>query len=224
MIAASAAAFLLAFAATSASASNLLVNGDFGTGDFTGWTIYTTASGTLGHWSDPRVTSFDVTGVGVSEAAEFQAGISSGAIPAAGGGIFQTIHTVEGQLTFSAAFASLGGTIGRNLAGGVFSVLLDGSNLDSFDTGAIDAFPAVERGSLSFNTTVSAGDHILALQVTRPYGIAVVPGDTPLQYFANVSATQEGTAVPEPATWALVISGLSLVGATLRRRPTVFTA
>jgi len=33
--------------------------------------------------------------------------------------------------------------------------------------------------------------------------------------------TGQGGAVPEPATWALMISGFGLVGATLRRRPSL---
>ena len=35
------------------------------------------------------------------------------------------------------------------------------------------------------------------------------------------TATSGGGGVPEPATWALMLTGFGLVGATLRRRPTV---
>jgi hypothetical protein len=39
---------LLALVAAQASATNLLVNGSFETGDFTGWTLGTTSNGTAG--------------------------------------------------------------------------------------------------------------------------------------------------------------------------------
>jgi hypothetical protein len=43
--------------------------------------------------------------------------------------------------------------------------------------------------------------------------------------FAPVSITVDSVAVPEPATWALMIGGFGMVGATLRRRrPIALTA
>jgi hypothetical protein len=56
--------------------SHLIINGDFGTGNFTGWTLTTTsANGTFGP-SPPflQVTSFNVTGSGATNAAQFQVG------------------------------------------------------------------------------------------------------------------------------------------------------
>jgi PEP-CTERM motif len=225
---AAAAAMALALAATGAQATQLVSNGDFATGDFTGWTLFTTTNGTAGFNPGPQVTAFDVTGNGASNAAEFQVGQINASALWEGGGIFQTLNAAAGLLTFSADFASyLSQDI--NLSGGVFSVLLDGVVLDSFDTGEIAAgfsgpirgsrvpVPAIERGTLTFSTDVTAGSHILALQVTRPYPIG--GGATPLQYFDNISATQaDALAVPEPATWGLMILGFGLAGSSLRRR------
>lgn len=208
----------LAMATTAAQAAELVTNGDFATGDFTAWTLYTTINGTLGPAPAPQVTSFDVTGSGASTAAEFQVGR---AVPEnggnAGGGIFQSITTISGLLTFSADFASFASTV-QNSSGGLFSVLLDGVTLNSFDTGSI-AGGSIERGSLAFGMIVTAGTHVLSLQATRPFTTGVpgpLYGRTPFQYFDNISATQG--AVPEPATWGLMITGFGLAGGALRRR------
>jgi hypothetical protein len=42
------------------------------------------------------------------------------------------------------------------------------------------------------------------------------PGDT-LTYDLKIS-TWDGSAVPEPATWLMLIAGFGLTGAALRRR------
>jgi hypothetical protein len=207
---------VLALAATSANAAQLITNGDFATGDFTGWTLFTTANGTTGPGPAPQVTSFDVTGSGASLAAEFEVGeaVFSGAQE--GGGIRQSITTTAGMLTFSTDFAARAAER-TNASGGVFSVLLDGVSLATFNTGEIAAL-SVERGTLAFATTVTAGSHLLSLQMTRPFTVTTSTGGTPYQYFDNVSATQAAAAAPEPATWGLMIAGFGLAGGALRRR------
>ena len=201
--------------ATSASATQLVTNGDFATGDFTGWSFFN--DGDLGHPPAPQVTSFDVSGSGASLAAEFQVGQFPGTGVPGGGGIGQSITTTAGLLTFSADFAAFTFLNIANGSGGLFSVLLDGVTLDSFDTGLIDGL-SVERGSLAFSATVTAGSHLLQLQATRPFTNGGGYRATPLQYFDNVSATQSGGAVPEPATWGLMIVGFGVTGAAIRRR------
>ena len=223
--AAAVAALAMTLAATGAQATQLVNNGDFATGDFTGWTLFATTNGTAGFYPDPQVTAFDVTGNGASSAAEFQVGQANLSTLQEGGGIRQTLNATAGLLTFSADFASYLSQ-DLNLSGGVFSVLLDGVVLDSFNTGVIGTgfsgpiggpltpVPAFERGTLAFSTNVTAGSHILALQVTRPFPIG---GSGPLQYFDNISAVQAGV-VPEPATWGLMILGFGFAGGSLRRR------
>jgi hypothetical protein len=205
--AAASAALAIALTATGAQAAQLISNGDFASG-FTNWTQFTTANGTIGV---PVVTAFDVKGTGANNAAQFKVGDLNSAGLQEGGGIRQTIDATAGLLTFSADFAS---TInqGINLSGGLFSVLLDGVVLNSFDTGQIGS---TERGTLSFATNVAAGSHVIALEVTRPFLSSAFA--VPVQYFDNVSAIQ-GAAVPEPATWGLMILGLGVAGASLRRR------
>ena len=224
ILAASAATFALA---APASAAELIVNGGFDDG-LNGWTSYATANGTI--TANPstldapvnqraRVTAFDVTGAGESDAATFNAGIIAGATPAtpAGGGIFQTFTSGKGSVTFLTDIAA---TVRQrdNASGGILSVLLDGVELDSFDFGDIRR-NATERSTLSFTADLAAGTHTLTLQALRPYQ---TDRNLTGQYFDNVSL--DFAAVPEPATWAMMIGGFGVVGGSLRRRARVAVA
>ena len=217
------AAMALAFSAPAAQAAQVVANGDFSNG-FTDWTLFTTPMGTLGFPPDPQVTSFDVLGVpgsSANPAAELQVGNTpNNGGTEQGGGLRQTITTVAGPLNFSAnvaAFASRG----TNGEGGVFSVLLDGVTLDTFTSGVINA-GTVDRGFLSFNQVVTGGSHDLELLATRRFTNCCSRGDTPFQYFDNVSGLQAGTSsAPEPAAWAMMIVGFGLAGSVMRRKARV---
>ena len=214
------AAMAVALSATAAQATQVVANGDFSAG-FADWTTFTTTNGTLGLPPDPQVTSFDVLGVpgrSASNAAELEVGDTQyNGGTEAGGGLRQTITTVAGPLNFSANVAAFAPRF-TNDEGGVFSVLLDGVTLNTFTADSINA-GTVSRGFLSFNQVVTGGSHDLELLATRRYEIGPSRGDTPFQYFDNVSGLQAGTAsAPEPATWALMIGGFGLAGAALRRR------
>lgn len=55
----------VAFSVISAPAyGNVIQNGSFETGDFTNWTLFTTANGSLGLNPLPMVASFDIFGTG----------------------------------------------------------------------------------------------------------------------------------------------------------------
>src|ERR1700693_6125776 len=101
----------VAFTAGSASANNLLTNGAFQSGDLTGWTVFTTSNGSNGPGAFPFVSSFDVTGGGAQNAAQFQVGIASGPILVeGGGGLYQDLNSGAGMLDVSFDFASEGDT------------------------------------------------------------------------------------------------------------------
>jgi hypothetical protein len=206
----------LILCATPAQAVELITNGDFASGDFTGWTLFTTGpNGALGEPPAPRVTAFDVTGGGVSTAAEFQVGQIDTTELEEGGGLSQTITTSAGLLNFSASIAAFQLTDFTNVDGGSFFARLDGVTLDSEIFNTI-LFGEVLRGTLSFSTMVTAGDHLVEIVMTRDFRNGDSYGETPLQYLDNVSATQR--AVPEPATWALMLAGFGGAGVMLRRR------
>lgn len=59
-----------------------------------------------------------------------------------------------------------------------------------------------------------------ALGTYSNYYVALFSGDgiSAGEDFAGVVTISNGAAVPEPATWALMISGFGLAGMALRRR------
>jgi hypothetical protein len=180
------------------------INGDFQTGNLSGWTVFTTPNGTVGA---PTVVSFDVTGSGASLAARLQVGhaVIEPTVHR-GGGILQSLNLAAGAYNLTADWAAFSTT--NNASGGLFSVILDGVTLASFDTGGIAA-SATERGSFNLNINVAAGLHEFRFQATRPFLLSN------FQYWDNlhINALQ---AVPTPS--GLVLAGIGVMGALCVRR------
>jgi hypothetical protein len=225
--------------ATPAVATTSVLNGDFATGDFTGWTLFTTsANGSLGFSPVPNVTSFNVTGNGAANAAQFQVGqvtLNSGVQE--GGGIAQDVHTSAGTYTFSADIAAFldipnsysgcgpipGCPNSGNADAGTFSVLLDGVTRDVVTLGSIRNLQTISA-QLAFNILLVGGPHDLEILITRGSqnhnGPLETFGDTPFQYVTNISLERISPGVPEPSTWALMLLGFVGLGflAHSRRR------
>lgn len=214
----------LALVAVPAQAAEVLTNGNFQSG-LTGWTAYTTANGTIAEVpSTPgapapqsaSVVSFNTTGLGASNALFLNAGAYEPpyGIGQHGGGVTQTFTVAENSLgTFSADIAALYTRSSGALGLGLLSLIIDGVVVDSHDFGGVAGGPVTLRSTLGGTVNLDAGQHTIALQSTRSFA----PGrGVASQYFDNVSLNT--AAVPEPATWALMILGFGLVGASLRRR------
>ncbi len=193
-----------------------LINGDFETGDFTGWTLFNDPNGGVG---GAQVTLFDTAGTGVpSHSAQFEVGETSGGIGGGGlgrgGGILQDVVLNAGQLTIVLKIA-VQSTAGNNADAGTFELLLDGTVVNSHGFGFINPFQT-ERSSLGFIGTVTAGTHEIAVDMRRGYGIGA--GDTPYQYLDNIEL--RGSAVPEPSTALLLSFGLAALALGIRYRQT----
>jgi hypothetical protein len=186
-----------------------LVNGNLGTGNFTGWTIsdttgpYTMYGLETGGTAFAQVMSADITGNGIQvNCAEFEVGQASGLI--GGGGVPQGIIFYQyaplnaGQLTMSVDIAAY--SPANNGDAGTFQLLLDGVPVATDAMGGIP-YQALYRSSLSFTGQITGGTHQIGVEITRAYGFA--QGDTPYEFLGNFNVT----IVPEPASVLLAVVG-----------------
>src|SRR6267154_1057863 len=111
-----------------------LINGNFETGDLTGWNTFNTLNG--GTSVGPDVVQYDTKGTGTpSLSAQFAVGETSGIIgpsgPSEGAGIFQDVSLGTGLLTINLDIAAeddyLQGNPQGNGDAGTFELLVDGS-------------------------------------------------------------------------------------------------
>ena len=220
-----AAALLAAGALTShAQASDLVTNGGFETGDFTGWTV-TNQAGSAGNWY--------VTGNGANSPVN---GFTTLTLAGGGGFVAQTDQSGAGSHTLSQTFTGV--------AGQGYILSFDASASNSSHTGPVGT-------GIDFHTdpnqhvqvTISSGAESLiyygimtktwghysfdvssAISANGLYTLAFSEVDNKdflNETLDNVSLVTQDVrgAVPEPATWALMVAGFIGAGLALRRRP-----
>lgn len=215
------AAVALAVTAPASAATNLLTNGSFESG-FTGWSLSNVGGGTapvvipygsnasyptgaFGEVILPNtVTSFSPDAVG-SSLAYFS---SDTANPDT---LSQTIALVAGQ-TYNLGFdfyAPANGIGNPNDATLLFRI--NGMQVGSVLTaGSVTGTPA--QTWFNFNTTFVAAANGPATLALDFRGLGVTAADF------GVDRVYATAAVPEPATWAMMIFGFGAVGSTVRRR------
>ena len=147
---------------------------DFESGDFSGWTAFSTANGTLGGKGFPLVAVCDHAGV-ISPSRCLQ--VQVGQLHYApvhdvqqGGGIELATMTDSGILQLS---ARVGVTYDspnkkRNLSGGLFEWVVDDEVVANLDVGPIEEGAAVQH-QFTGTVPVRAGRHTIQLRMTRPF-------------------------------------------------------
>ena len=128
----------------------------------------------------------------------------------------------------------LGGAQRGSRADGIFARLLSSAGGDLFGvsgTGVFSGFGGLDLGSNFAFSTVIAGSAPFASSsltfrannnTTLGFQIGTSSGDNVGPLLDSVTLTQN--VIPEPATWAMLITGFGLVGMAARRRHTAVTA
>ena len=194
----------LAMLIASANAQSF-VNGDFQTGDFTGWTIANTANG---HSTVQSVDSFDVTGGGASLAGHFAVGqVNFQSGDHEGITITQNLN-LTGGVAYTFAFDWASSDPSGNADGGTYTLIVNGASIASHATGSITGGVPI-RGTLSgVFTPGSTGSYSVGAMIDRVF---LCPGTDDSQYVDNFRVS----GVPEPASMAVLGLGAA---ALLRRR------
>ena len=168
----------------------IIENGDFESGELSGWTTFTTPNGTLGAPEFPDSVMFDTNGDGVaSKSLRFKVGkLSHGENHRVlqGGGIFSNLWLEGGKVLIEADIASSYSSPKdrRNLAGGLFELLLDGRVLAVHDFGPVDS-GSTKRFKLKGGASISTGTHEIRVRIRRSY--ASLSGvQAPQQYLDNI--------------------------------------
>jgi len=203
----------------SAQAANLIVNGSFETGDFTGWTYsgvtpfgapaviipYNSGAGYPGGAYGEPIPPDDTASPSPDPVGDFAAYfVADGASES----LSQTVHLMPGLYTIGFSvyvpFNGFGNSGDATFTGTIAGVNLANFNVDSSTPGQWMHFAGVANiaaegdylSAFTFNSgPVPAGDFV----IDRAYIVA-------------------GNAIPEPGAWALMILGFGGVGASLRIR------
>ncbi len=197
---------LLAIVAAQAGATNLIQNGSFQTGDFTGWTIGTTSNGTWGSGLPVITTDYPFPD---TNAAEGRVGEVSSTGLEEGGTLTQAFQSSGGAAVISMDWAAQGKG-NYDLEGGEFTTILNGVQIAQHDVGFIGNGEVV-YGSFTEGATLLNGSNMLEIEITRRF---VPNASTPLQFVTGVDV--EGN-VPEPGSLVLMGSGVLGLAGVLRR-------
>lgn len=167
------------------------VNGDFSSGDLTGWTLTLTENGAT---AVQLVELFDIDGPGPktdSLAAKFSVGrASTTGAPSGGIELTQDLNLTGGtQYDINLDWAAVRTITTTNAEGGVFEIIVDGVTLASVAAGAT-SLTQPHYGSLGAQYTPAAnGTYKVGVRITRPFLIPSPTSPNLFQYIDNASIT-----------------------------------
>jgi hypothetical protein len=207
--------------AAGAQASELLVNGGFETGDFTGWFVNDQPGGSGSWYVDGNGSGSPLNGFPTPTLA--------------GGGNFnaQTDQFGPGSHTLGQTFLFAGGTLSLDFD--VFAndhsgaaPVGEGTDFTTVPNQHIEinlqhilvGDPIVFSGNFDIDWTHEHFDLTPLMSGPGDYALTFTEVDNQLYYnmgLDNVSVTAGG-GVPEPATWALMLVGFAGLGAAVRAR------
>ena len=219
-----------ALSASPASAAiNLLANGSFETGDFTGWTVTNSESSSGAGSAAPVVIAYN-------QASNYPTGAYGEAIPTdnaasnpspdvAGNFAAYFVSDFANPQSISQMVTLLAGTSytfgfdvykpangDSNVNGATFTASLDGSPFASF---LASALPVTTWQTYS-------GTNSFVAQTSGLFSFSFTSNGFPAKDFVidrfYLTATDSIGAVPEPATWAMMLIGFGAMGVSLRRR------
>jgi hypothetical protein len=189
---------LFAIAAPPASA-NLISNGDFETGNFSGWTVTPPDGNVVVLSGSDYQPCCGTTGTGAELSNHF-ASFGPGNIAITGVTIGQTFSTIAGQTyNFSFNYGALGG----------------GSEQLQFEiiTGASQQIlTAVANDDLDHVFQSMTGTFIASSSTTIKFGDLGGLADTQANNVDFILDNISVTAVPEPSTWAMLLLGFAGLG------------
>lgn len=201
--------------ATSAAASNLVLNGDFASGDFTNWTTNTCGSGcTSAGWLVAHPYPSSILGTlppGAANAAENGCGGAACSDASTGDTISQTLTTVASQVYTLTFYYDPGSHVLEEGQATELDVLWNGSLVSGGQLSDVTPLNTWQQ----YTYTVSATSNSTLLEFTGRED----PNDL---YLTDISVTPNaGPTVPEPVSLTLIgggLLGIGAIGAILRRR------
>jgi len=200
---------MIAGGATIASAQ--FVNGDFGTGDFTGWTVNLTSGGAN---AIQDVVSYDIDGPGpldLSNVGRFSVGRATGVTTGNHGILLtQDMTLAAGLYDVEFDWSAFRTVTTSNTQGGIFELIVDGAVIATAAAGSTSSTNP-HFGHLFGSFESFGGTHTVGVQITRPFTIPSPTDPNLFQVVDNFAINP----VPEPATLAMLSLGFAAIA---RRR------
>jgi len=188
------------------------VNGDFETGDLTGWTITMTANGAT---AVQDAVMYDIDGpgaLGTTWVGRFSVGRATTTGAAEGGIMLTQMLTLTGGVEYNfdfdwSAWRELPG--GTNSQGGIFAMIVDGVEIAPRQAAGSTSPTTPKYGHMDASfTPTSTGSYSVGALIVRNFTIPTPTAPNLFQGVDNFTAT----AVPEPATFiAMGLGALALL-------------